>query len=84
LENDWTEIFHGISYAGTPLFVVDGAGILVSSSADVGICDHVVNGNRNSYLLGDTTLRQSRWLHANRTDEECRGVGTDMTGMFSR
>ena len=38
----------------------------------------------NSYLLGDTALRQFRWLHANRSDEEWRGFGNDTTGMFSR
>ena len=55
-----------ISYAGTPLFVLEGSGILVNSGADVEIYGNVVEGNRNSYLLGDTNLLQSRWLHANR------------------
>ena len=33
--------------AGTPLFVLEGAGILVNSSADVEIYGNVVEGNRN-------------------------------------
>jgi parallel beta-helix repeat protein len=126
--------------AGGSLFALDGAGILVSSSADVEVYGNVVEDNRNgigaidsdrgngtrgpyevanlwvhdnaiqqrsgvaagilgsnpvflskrnrftgnSYLLGDTALRQFRWLHANRSDEEWRGFGNDTTGMFSR
>ena len=38
----------------------------------------------NRYVLGDTTLRQFRWLNADRTDEEWRGYGNDATGIFSR
>jgi parallel beta-helix repeat protein len=126
--------------ADASLFVLDGAGILVSSSADVEIYGNVVEDNRNgigaidsdrgngargpygvanlwvhdntiqqrsglaagilgsnpvflsqgnrftgnTYLLGDTGLRQFRWLHANRTDAEWRSFGNDTAGMFSR
>ncbi len=126
--------------AGTPLFVLEGAGILVNTSADVEIYGNVVEANRNGigaidsdrgsgsrgpyevanlwvhdntiqqrsglaagilgsnpvflsqgnrftgnrYLLGDTALRQFRWLHVNRTEQEWRSFGNDTAGMFSR
>jgi len=125
---------------GAPSVTLEGAGILVSNSANVEIYGNTVQDNRNGigavetdrgsgshglyelanlsvhdntirqttghaaglvgdepvftskqnrftgnhYNLGDTTLKQFRWWNADRSDEEWRDYGQDVTGTFTR